>query len=71
MRHIDIGLLWIQNKTESEEVVIKKVKGISNPADMMTKGVNKEKMEKYMVMTKQKVLEGRAKESLQVKKEQG
>ena len=26
LRHIHIGLLWIQNKTESEEVVIKKVR---------------------------------------------
>ena len=58
LRHINIGLLWIQHKTESEEVVIKKVKGISNPADMMTKGVNREKLEKYMVMTKQTVVEG-------------
>ena len=67
LRHINIGLLWIQHKTESEEVVIKKVKGISNPADMMTKGVNKEKFEKYMAMTKQKTAEGRARESLKVK----
>ena len=70
MRHINIGLLWIQHKTESEEVVIKKVKGISNPADMMTKGVNREKLEKYMVMTKQTVVEGRAKEALQLKREE-
>ena len=38
---------------------------------MMTKGVNKEKLEKYMVMTKQKVVEGRAEGALQVKKKQG
>ena len=69
LRHINIGLLWIQEKTEAEEVVIKKVKGISNPADMMTKSVNKEKLDKYMDMTKQKVVEGRAKEALHVKKD--
>ena len=68
LRHINIGLLWIQEKTETEEVIIKKVKGVSNPADMMTKSVNKEKLDKYMVMTKQMVAEGRAKESLKVKK---
>ena len=49
--------------------MIKKVKGISNPADMMTKSVNKEKLDKYMDMTKQKVVEGRAKEALHVKKD--
>ena len=70
LRHINIGLLWIQEKTEAEEVVIKKVKGISNPADMMTKAVNTEELDKYMAMTKQKVVQGRAKEALQVKKAQ-
>ena len=68
LRHINIGLLWIQEKTEAEEIVIKKVKGISNPADMMTKSVNREKLDKYMVMIKQKLAEGRAKESLKIKK---
>ena len=57
-------------KTESEEVIIKKVKGISNPADMMTKAINKEKPDKYMMMTKQTVVEGRAKEALQWKREE-
>ena len=34
---------------------------------MMTKAVNKEKLDKYMSMTKQKVEEGRAQEGLKVK----
>ena len=68
LRHINIGLLWIQDKTEKEEIILKKVKGISNPADMMTKAINKEKLDKYMVMTKQRPVEGRAKESLKVKR---
>ena len=69
LRHINIGLLWIQEKIESEEISVKKVKGVSNPADMMTKGVNREKLEKYMVMVQQRDMEGRAKEGLQVKKD--
>ena len=60
-------MLWIQEKTEAEEVIIKKVKGVSNPADMMTKSVNKDKLDRYMAMTKQKTAEGRARESLKVK----
>ena len=68
LRHINIGLLWIQEKTEMEKVTIKKVKGISNPADMMTKSVNKEKLDRYMVMAKQKKADGRAKESLKIKR---
>ena len=68
LRHINIGLLWIQEKTEQEELIIKKVKGISNPSDTMTKGVNGEKLGKYMIMCKQKTLDGRAQEALQVKR---
>ena len=68
LRHINIGLLWIQDKTEKEEIIVKKVKGISNLSDMMTKGVSREKLEKYMIMCKQKTLDGRAKEALQVKR---
>ena len=67
LRHINIGLLWIQEKVEGEEIMIKKVKGVSNPADMMTKGINREKLEKYMVMTRQTAVEGRAREALKVK----
>ena len=68
LRHINIGLLWIQQKTEAEELVVKKVKGISNPADMMTKSVNREKLDKYMVMVRQRKVEGRAREALQIKR---
>ena len=68
LRHINIGLLWIQEKVEGEEVVMKKVKGVSNPSDMMTKGINREKLDKYMVMVRQTKVDGRAKEALQVKR---
>ena len=40
---------------------------MSNPAAMMTKAVNEEKLDKYMSMTKQKVEEGRARKASQVK----
>ena len=69
LRHINIGLLWIQERTESEEITIKKVKGVSNPSDMMTKAVIREKLEKYMVMVRQKEADGRAREALQIKRD--
>ena len=68
LRHINIGLLWIQEKTEQGEIVVKKVKGASNPSDMMTKNVNREKMDKYMQMLRQRHVAGRASEGLCVKK---
>ena len=70
LRHINIGLLWIQERTESDEVTIKKVKGVSNPSDMMTKAVNGEKLERYMVMVRQKEADGRAREALQIKRDE-
>ena len=47
------------------------MKGISNPSDMMTKAVNREKLEKYMMMVSQTEADGRAKEGLQLKREDG
>ena len=61
-------MLWIQEKVEGEDILIKKVKGVSNPADMMIKCMSKEKLNKYMVMTKQKVSESRAQEALQMQR---
>ena len=36
LRHINIGLLWIQEKQHRQEMECKKVKGEENPADLMT-----------------------------------
>ena len=66
LRYINVGLLWIQEKVENEELAVNKVKGISNPADMMTKNINKEKLDKYQPMVRRKVAVGRAKEGLKV-----
>ena len=68
LRHINVGLLWIQERTETGDLVSKKVKGVSNPSDMMTKNVNKEKQDKYMEMVRQKNVGGRAQEGLCLQK---
>ena len=36
LRHIDVGLLWIQEKEVREELAFKKVPGYHNPADILT-----------------------------------
>ncbi len=48
MRHIDIGLLWIQSKTADKQIEYVKVAGDKNPADMMTKHLDWAGLEKYM-----------------------
>ena len=37
LRHINVGLLWVQEKRAQDEVDFRKVEGTKNPADLMTK----------------------------------
>ena len=37
LRHVRIGHLWVQQLSDAEEVCFRKVRGDSNPADLMTK----------------------------------
>ena len=41
MRHVMIGTLWIQETNEIGELQNTKVQGDSNPADLMSKNVNR------------------------------
>ena len=47
-RHIDTGLLWIQEKNESKELRFDKVLGEANPADMYTKVLASDAIRKHM-----------------------
>ena len=46
MRHVKIGTLWTQEKNETGELQYTKVQGDSNPADLMTKNVNRRTLDK-------------------------
>ena len=37
MRHIEVRWFWLQEEVRSGRVIVKKVQGIYNPADLMTK----------------------------------
>ena len=37
LRHVRVGLLWVQERAERDELKYAKVVGESNPADLMTK----------------------------------
>ena len=41
LRHVRVGLLWIQQKSEEGEIHYEKVLGTENPADLMTKHLAK------------------------------
>ena len=36
-RHIDVHYLWVQERVRSGDLVLQKVKGTENPADLLTK----------------------------------
>ena len=67
LRHVKVGMLWIQEKVEEEELKLNKVAGEENPADLMTKNVNEAKVIKFMDMINQEYQEGRAEAGLKVK----
>ena len=71
MRHINLGLLWIQEKGHREELAFGKVLGTENPAEMMTKNLDAIKIDKFSSMLRQDFRPGRSKEGLKVTKTGG
>ena len=39
LRHVKVGMLWIQELVVEEEIILRKVKGENNVADILTKNV--------------------------------
>ena len=64
LRHIKVGMLWIQEKAEEGELKYKKVAGTDNPADLLTKYLAQRNIDDGMVRTSSACLEGRAESSL-------
>ncbi len=67
LRHVRVGMFWIQEKVEEGELVLSKVRGEDNPADAMTKNVNQDKISKFTRMMCQDFRDGRADQSLELK----
>ena len=66
LRHVKVGMLWIQEKVEEGELSIRKVLGTENPADAMTKYLASTKMEENLQRMRFRYAEGRAEKSLKV-----
>ena len=47
VRHLDVGALWIQEQALGKAIDFVKVHGLVNPADLMTKHLGKELLEKH------------------------
>ena len=66
LRHVKVGMLWIQEKVEEGELSVRKVGGTENPADAMTKYLASTKMAENMSRMSFRYAEGRAEKSLRV-----
>ena len=65
-RHIDVGMLWVQQKQKAGELEIHKVDGKWNPADVLTKHVPSEIIIRHLETAGMKMREGRAEAAAQL-----
>ena len=61
VRHLDVTDLWIQEKVRLKTIIIQKVPGEHNPADILTKYVDRECLEKALAFMGLVKMSGRAK----------
>ena len=66
LRHVKVGMLWIQERAENGDIRVEKVLGENNPADLMTKYLTATKIEAHMEKLHQEAREGRAEKGLKV-----
>ena len=66
MRHVRVGMLWIQEQLEEGALDMRKVKGEENPADALTKNLQQRKLFELVEMAGQKHRDGRAESSLEL-----
>ena len=60
MRHVDTSYLWLQQQSIKDKIKFNKVPGTENPADMNTKGLNENLINKYVEMMNMEHREGRS-----------
>ena len=59
VRHIDVNMLWLQDRVQRGHSIIKKVSGESNISDALTKYLNVAKMSAHLASTGQHIGNGR------------
>ena len=60
LRHVDTSYLWLQQNCIKDKLKVRKILGTENPADMNTKGLNAEQIDKFVRMLRMEHREGRA-----------
>ena len=65
-RHVAVHYLWLQERVVSGQIKVSKVKGTSNPADLLTKHLTQDCMARYMQTVNLIFKDGRAEIAPQV-----
>ena len=60
VRHLAVGQLWVQSKVRDKSIELYKVHGLSNPADLFTKHLAKEALDKCLGFINATYEQGRA-----------
>ena len=60
VRHLDTSLLWIQSKVRDGELMVGKILGADNPADILTKHVDAATLRKHLESIGMEYESGRA-----------
>ena len=69
LRHIDTQALWIQEKVRTRQIILKKVRGDVNPADLLTKHISgKDKVDQLVDLYGLAFMDGRARAAPLLKK---
>lgn len=70
IRHIDVGVLWLQHKYLRQEIGFKNIDGSGNPADLMTKGLSAEHITRYVEEMLGAYKSGRAGKAVEVHRDE-
>ena len=69
LRHIDTQALWVQERVRTKSIILRKVRGDLNPADLLTKFiVGKDKIDQLVSLYGLVFMDGRAASSPMLKK---
>ena len=66
LRHLHTGALWIQEQQIRNVIAFQKIPGTLNPADLLTKHLSREAIDKYSEMLGAVKIEGRSDKAAQL-----
>ena len=66
LRHVNVGMLWVQEKAHDEVIAYKKVEGPQNPSDLMTKYNSLKDLKEHCKKIKLEERAGRAAKSVEL-----